>query len=449
MNVEVIDINETRKDFKIEVDADLISQEEQSILKVFTREASIKGFRKGKAPIHLLKAKYAKEIKGELTQNLSKKALKAASDKCDTEIVSVLKLEGNDFTPGQSAEVVVTVDLKPSFTVPDISDLELEEVDVEATDEEVDSAFQTLLNDRSTFEPVDRAAEAGDYVKCSYEGKVGDELVKDLVPDVQVLGSQSSTWEEAGQPREGIPAVKAVIEGLVGMASGDEKDVEEEYPEDFPQEALAGKTATYHVTVEEVREKNPPELNEEFFQSLHVEDEEQLRKGIRENIEHRKQQNRSDKHRSQITDALCERADFPIPESVQEEESQQVLQELVNVNHRQGVSEEQLEENKADLHSSAQTIASQRIKTRYILLQYAKDKDMEVDNKEIEGYIMNEAYQRRINPNDLVKDIQKDPGILTSIQETILLQKSLHDLLHNLSGGECCDHDHDHDHDED
>ena len=449
MNVEVIDINETRKDFKIEVDADLISQEEQNILKVFIREASIKGFRKGKAPIHLLKAKYGKEIKGELTQNLSQKALKAASDKCDTEIVSVLKLEGNDFTPGQTAEVVVTVDLKPAFTVPDISDLELEEVEVEATDEEVDSAFQTLLNDRSTFEPVDRAAQAGDYVKCSYEGKVGDELIKDLVPDVQVLGSQSSTWEEAGEPREGIPSVKAVIEGLVGMAAGDEKDVEEEFPEDFPQESLAGKTATYHLTVEEVREKIPPELNEEFFKSLQVEDEEQLRKGIRENIEHRKKHNRSDKHRVQITDALCERVEFPIPESVQEEETQIVLQELVNVNHRQGVSEEQLEENKADLHNSAQDIASQRIKTRYILLQYAKDKDMEVDNNEIQNYIINEAYQRRMNPNDLVKEIQKDPGALNGIQETILLQKSLHDLLHTLSGGECCDHDHDHDHEED
>ena len=447
MNVEVIDINETRKDLKVTVDAEQISKEEQSILKVVMKQAEVRGFRKGKAPVHLLKAKYAKHIKGELDQNLSQKAFKAASEKCETDIVSIIKVDGNNFTPGKNAEVILTVDLKPAITVPDISDLELEEMSVEATEEEIEDTLQRLLNERATFEPVERAAEAGDFVKCSYEGKVGEELISELVPDVRVLGTQKSTWEEAGEPREGVPGVKSILAGLVGMAAGDEKDVEEVFPDDFPQEALAGKTATYHITVEEVREKILPEMDEEFFKSLQVKDKEDLEQGIRENIEQQKQAQRANKHRSQITTALCERVEFAIPESVQEEETQGVLQELVNVNHRQGVSQDQLEENKSELHESAQNIASNRIKTRYILLQHAKDKEFEVNNKEVENFILNQAYQRQINPNDLVKDLKKEPGALNDIQETILIQKSLHDLLHKLSDGECCGHDHDHDHD--
>ena len=447
MNVEVIDINETRKDLKVQVDADVITKEEQSILKQVSQQAEVKGFRKGKAPAHLLKAKYAKVIKGELDQNLSQKALKAASEKCETEIISVIDVEGNDFKPGESAEVTLTVDIKPEVTVPDISDLELEEVETDASDEEIEKTFQHLLNDRATFEPVDRAANEGDYVKCSYEGKVGDDLISELVPDVKVLGSQKSTWEEAGEPKEGIPSVAAVLQGLVGMAAGDEKDVDEEFPEDFPQEALAGKTGSYHITVEEVREKIPPELNEEFFKGLEVEDEEHLRKGIRQNIERQKDQQKQQKHRGQITDALCDRVEFPIPESVQEEETKSVLQDLVNINHRQGVSEEEMEEHKAEMHNSAQAIAGKRIKTRYILLQYAKEKDISVGEKEIQNFILNEAMQRRQDPREIVKDLQKEPGAITEISNGILLEKSLHDLLHNLSGGECCGHDHDHDHD--
>ena len=444
MNVEVIDINETRKDLKVQVDADVITKEEQSILRQISQQAEVKGFRKGKAPVHLLKAKYAKVIKGELDQNLSQKALKAASEKCATEIVTVIDVAGNDFKTGEAAEVTLTVDIKPEFEVPDISDLELEEVDTEPTDEEVDNTLQHLINDRATFEPVDRAANEGDYVKCSYEGKVGDDLISELVPDVKVLGSQKSTWEEAGEPKEGIPSVPAILKGLVGMAAGDEKDVEEAYPEDYPQEALAGKTGTYHITVEEVREKIPPEMNEEFFKSLDVEDEEHLRKGIRENIEKQKSQQKQQKHRGQITDALCDRVEFPIPESVQEEEAKSVLQDLVNINHRQGVSEEEMEEHKAEMHQSAQSIAGKRVKTRYILLQYAKDKDLEVGENEIQNFILNEAMQRRQDPREIVKNLQKEPGAITEISNSILLEKSLHDIYHNLNGGECCDHDHDH-----
>lgn len=448
MNVEVIDINETRKDLKVQVDADLISKEEQTILKAVSREAEVKGFRKGKAPVHLLKAKYAKHIKGELDQKLSQKAFQAASEKCETEIVSIIKVDGNTFTPGEASEVVLTVDLKPSITVPDISDLKLEEVSVEPTDEEVEDTLQRLLSDRATFEPVERAAEAGDFVKCSYEGKIGDELIADLVPNVKFLGTQNSTWEEAGEPREGVPSIKAVLQGLVGMAAGDEKDVEEEFPEDFPQEALAGKTATYHLSVEEIREKILPDMDEEFFKSLQVNDKDHLIEGIRQNIEQQKKAQRANKHRSQITNALCERVEFPIPESAQEEETQGVLQELVNINHRQGIPEEQLEENKNELHDSAKNIAENRIKTRYVLLQHAKDKELKVENYEIQSFIINEAQQRQIDPNIFIKDLQKEPGAINDIQENILVQKSLHDLLHNLSDGECCGHDHDHDHDE-
>ncbi len=447
MNVEVIDINETRKDLKIQVDADVITKEEQNILKQVTLQAEVKGFRKGKAPLHLLKAKYAKFIKGELDEKIAQKALKAASDNCDTEIVTIIKTDGIDITPGQSAEVTFTVDVKAPFTVPDISDLVLEEVETEATEEEIQITLQHLINDRATFEPVERAANEGDYVKCSYEGKIGEESIADLVPDIKVLGSQKSTWEEAGEPKEGIPSVAAVLKGLVGMAAGDEKDVEEEFPSDFPQEALSGKTATYHITVEEVREKIPPELNEEFFKSLEVEDEEHLRKGIRSNIENRKKNQRIQKHRSQITDTLCERVDFPIPESVHEQETKSILQDLVNINHRQGVSEEEMEEHKEEMHKSAQDIALKRVKTRYILLQYAKDKDMDVEEKEIHNVILNEAIQSRSDPREIVKNLKKEPGAIGEISRGILLEKSLHDLLHSLSGGECCDHDHDHDHD--
>lgn len=449
MNATVKDINETRKQLLVQVSGEEITKEENNLLGEFARQASVKGFRKGKAPEQMLRAKFGKNIKTELTQRLSNSAYQAGVKESKLNIVNLLNVEGNDFLAGQDTEVTITVDIKPEVSVPDVSDVELEEISTEVSEEDVENALQKLLGERATFETVDRAASSGDYVKCSYEGKLDDQLVAELVTDRPAYGSQSSTWEEAGEPKEGIPSVEAIIQGLIGMKAGDEKDVEQDYPEDFEVDALSGKTVAYHMSVEEVREKILPEMDEEFFKGLGVEDEEHLRKGIRENLEQQKKQNVQTQHRRQIEKALQERSDFPVPESIHEQEANTFLQNLVNNFHRQGMGEEELEKNKEQLHAVAQESATNRIKLRYILLQHAEDKKIDVEDSEVQSVIVNEAMRQQVKVEDLVKDLRKDPSIVQGIREDIIIDKALHDLLHAIKGDECCDeHHHHHDHDD-
>lgn len=449
MKVEVKEINETRKQLLVEVSGDEVAREERNVLGEFARQAEVKGFRKGKAPEQMLRAKYGKNIRTELSQRLSSSAYQQALKESKLNVVNVLNLEGNDFTAGDDTTITITVDSKPEVKVPDVSDVELEEVSTDVTDEDVQSTMDQLLNERASFEPVERAAETGDYVKCSYEGKVGDELISELVADRPAFGTQTSTWEEAGEPKDGVPSVEAIVRGLVGMKAGDEKDLEQAFPEDFDVEALQGKTATYNLSVEEVREKILPEKDEAFYKGLGVEDEEHLLKGIRKNLEQQKKQQANSTHRRQISEALQSRSEFPVPESIHEQETQEVLQELVNMNHRQGITEDQLDQNKEQLHAVAQESATNRIKLRYILMQHAQDKELGVDEKEVQSVIVNEAMRRQVKIEDLVKDLRKDPSIVDGIRQDILVEKALHDILHAIKGEDCDDghhHDHDHDH---
>ena len=439
MKVEVKEINETRKQLLVEVSGDEVAREEKNVLGEFTRHADIKGFRKGKAPEHMLRAKFGKNIRKELSQRLSSSAYQQALKDTDLDVVNVLNLEGNEFTAGEDTTVTITVDSKPEIKVPDVSDIELEEVSTEVTDEDVENTLTQLLNERASFEPVERAAEDGDYVKCSYEGKIGDDLVSELVSDRPAFGTQTSTWEEAGAPKEGVPSVEAIVNGLVGMSAGDEKDVDQTFPEDFDVEALQGKTVSYHLSVEEVREKILPDMDEAFFKGLGVDDEEHLRKGIRQNLEQQKKQQAISTHRRQISEALQSRSEFPVPESIHEQETQEVLQELVNINHRQGITEDQLEDNKDQLHAVAQESASNRIKLRYILLQHAKDKEIGVEEKEVQSVIVNEAMRKQVKVEDLVKDLRKDPSIVDGIRQDILVEKALHEILQAIKGDDCCD----------
>ena len=134
---------------------------------------------------------------------------------------------------------------------------------------------------------VEKAAEKGDYVRCSYEGTIEGQAIAELAPDAPMYGKQSKTWEEAGS--EDAPGVRAVIDGLVGMSAGEE-EVEMEFSSDFQVAALAGHSAKYSLEVEEVREKILPELDEAFFKSMQVKDEAELRSQIAQNISQQKTQ---------------------------------------------------------------------------------------------------------------------------------------------------------------
>ena len=143
-----------------------------------------------------------------------------------------------------------------AFDIPAYEGLKVTNEPTDASAEEVDKMMEQILSQRAEFNVAEKAAEKGDYVRCGYEGKIGDELVADLVPDAPMFGTQATTWEEAGA--EGTPGVQAIVDGVIGMKAGDQKEVTMEFPKDFKPEALAGKSAVYSIKAEEVREKVMP-----------------------------------------------------------------------------------------------------------------------------------------------------------------------------------------------
>ena len=139
----------------------------------------------------------------------------------DFEVFNIVDLKEVELASGADVEIEFTVDVVPEFEVPVYEGLSVTNEPTDASDEEVDKMLNQILSQRAEYNVVEKAAEKGDYVRCSYEGKIGDELVSDLVPDAPMYGTQATTWEEAGS--EDAPGVRAVVDGLVGMQAGDEK----------------------------------------------------------------------------------------------------------------------------------------------------------------------------------------------------------------------------------
>ncbi len=426
VKTDVQDINETRKTITVSVAAAEIATIEAGLINDFKREAKIPGFRPGKAPENMIRMRYAKELKSELSQRVVSKAHQEGVAKSDFEIFGVVDLNEGEIAAGSDATITFTVDVLQAFDLPAYEGLKVTNEPTKATAEEVEKMFEQLLSQRAEFNVAEKAAEKGDYVRCSYEGKIGDELIADLVPETPMFGTQKVTWEEAGA--ESTPGVQAIVDGVVGMKAGDEKEVTMEFAEDFKPEALAGKTAVYSLKAEEVREKVMPEMDDAFFASVQVKDEAELRARISENIENQKQQQNSNAERQQITEQLLASVEFAIPESGIESETDAVLRDFMQRNMQQGASEADFEAHKEQLHEGASKAAHDRLKSRLILSKIAEKEKVQAVNDDFSRMIMMQAQQSGEKPEKIVKEIQKDQSRINNMRSEILLGKTM-DLI--------------------
>ena len=399
---------------------------EAKLLKEFKQQAKIPGFRAGKAPDSMVRSRFAKDMKQELKQRVVSQAHQDGVAVADFEVFNIVDMDDGEIVSGQEATITFTVDVVPDFELPAYEGLKVKEASSEASEEEVTKTLDQLLGQRAEFNVADKAAEKGDYVQCGYEGKIGKELVADLVPDATMYGSQETTWEEAGS--EDAPGVRAIIDGLVGMKAGDTKEVTMEYPEDFKPEVLAGKTAVYSLEAKEVREKVMPEMDEAFFTSLQVKDKAELLDRLAENITNQKKQQNANAERQQITEGLLNCVDFPVPQSGIDSETDSVLRDFMQRNMQQGVSKDDLEKHKESLHDGASKAAHDRIKSRLILTKIAEKEKIQVENEDFSRMIMMEAQQSGQNPEKLVKELRKDQNRINNMRREIILGKTM-DLL--------------------
>ena len=253
MNVDIKDAGVARKIATVSFDSDEVSNHESKVCQELGKLISIPGFRKGKAPSNVIRKKYAKELREELTRKVSTVAYEAVLEQKDIKIFSVLKVDPGELSSSMAASVEVTIDVEPEFDLPKYKEYELTVEPTDVSDEDITKELDAIREQRASFDVVERAVQKGDYVKCSYEGMLEGKPVADLVPEKPMYGKQANTWEEAGN-QTGM-GVDAIADGVIGMSVGDKKEVNATFAKDFEVEALANKSVSYQVEVHEIREK--------------------------------------------------------------------------------------------------------------------------------------------------------------------------------------------------
>jgi len=424
VNIQIQDVSPTRKSLVVSFDAKEVGVEYQAVIGEVSKQARLPGFRPGKAPAALILKQYGKSITDDFKQKIVGKAYRDALKEAKLNVIQVTGVEEGTITPDQAATITITVDIQPTFVLPELGGIPVTVISDEVTDAEVTAGVDALRGERADFKVAERATQKGDYVKLAYEGTVDGQPILELVPDKQIYGKVPQTWEEVEGENDGL--IPGLGKQLGGLSVGDKKSIEISFPTEFAAApALAGKAASYGVEILEIRERVLPELNEEFFKSNQVDDLAGLQSKVRNNLTARKSQQNLVGKRRQVVDALLAKIDFPVPESLVAQETQSVLRRFMEENMRRGVPAEQFEKDKAQLIDNARAAASSRVRTQMILGRIAEQEKLQVDASDIDAFLHRESTQSGVRPEKLVKDLTNDRDRLRAVQQSIVFDKAL------------------------
>ncbi|MEZ5276032.1 MAG: trigger factor [Opitutaceae bacterium] len=426
MKTDLKDISDTRKTLVVTLGADEISQEHQAIGAEFAKQARVPGFRPGKAPINLILKRFEKQIAEELRGKIMSRAYRDGLKESKAEVLQLVDVSELTLETGKDAEISFTIDIRPAFELPTYKGLAAKVPSTEVKDEEIDQMIEHIRRDRADFQPVDRASQDGDYVKFSLEGAVDGTPIIEMAPDRPIFGKMPQTWEEVGSGDSLIPGL---AKQLGGLAKGDKKEVEIDFPGDFTLEALRGKKAVYQIEALEVRERELPALDEAFFKSQQVESLEDLKARISESLKMRKESQNRSEIRRQVSEALAANVEFGIPESLIEAETQNILRQVVEQNVQRGVPQEELEKNKDDLFANSRKAAIGRAKLQLILARVAEAENIKAEERDLQQVIMQEAMRSKMKPEKYAKELSRDRGRIDSIQQAVVFDKTLDFLV--------------------
>ena len=444
MNVDIKDAGVARKIATVNFDSDEVSKHESKACQELGKLVSIPGFRKGKAPVSVIRKKYAKELREELNRKVSTAAYEAVLEQKDIKIYSVLKVDAGELEPSQSASVEVTVDIEPEFELPEYKNYELTVEPTEVKDEDINKELDAIREQRASFDIVERPSANGDFVKCSYEGTIEDKAVAELVPEKPMYGKQANTWEEAGN-QTGM-GVDAIALGVVGMSAGDKKVITADFPKDFEVEALSGKSVSYDLEVHEVREKKAPSLDDEdFLKSLKIESVDELKKRVSEQIKIRKDQENENLKRKQITQKILEMEEFALPQQAVEEEAKAIFQNRIQHASKQGISASEIEKKRDEWWKESQTQGEARVKLTLVLARIAEEEKVSVEKEDLAQAATREAMMRREDPTKFIKELTQDRARLNRLREDIIYDKTLIKIA-ELSKERICDIEGEHTH---
>jgi len=362
-----------RRQLELEIPGPEVEKTTERVAREWARVARVPGFRPGKAPVSLIRRRFAEDLKGEVLEKLVPEYLEKAVSDQKLALVTRPQLDQVDWIEGGGVKFRATFEVLPEFELGDYKTPAVELPAMDLGDAEVDRALEELRERAAKYAPIEgRALQDGDYAVLQLTGVPGD-------------GSAPIRAENVMCHIGGQETVEAFSQNLRGAREGEERKFETVYPADFPDARLKGKTVTYTAQVLGVKEKKLPALDDAFAQEAsRAGSLQELRQQLRGEMEKARDRRRTEMAKDKILEALLARHDFPVPEALVEEQMDSRVRNLVRALAAQGTDPRGVNVDWAGLRARQRTPAVNDVKAEILLDRIADAEKIEITDEELE-----------------------------------------------------------------
>lgn len=418
MKVSVEEISGIARRVHVELPGEKVSGHLKKAYRQLNRTAKVRGFRPGKVPLAILKQHYADQINHEVGLELVNETLMEVLEQTEMEVVSQSELDREPLQEGEPFRYSFIVEVKPKVDVQDYKKIPAQRSPLVVSEEEIAGELelrrQANFHLRSIEEP--RPIHMGDHAVLDFKTFADG----NPVPDGEAKGFHLEVGANRFSPE--------FENKLIGASKGEHRDIEVAFPSDYGNKNLAGKIATFHVVIKDIKKKVLPELNDEFVKELgEFESLEDLRTAVRQELASIKRNQLDDEVWGQIRDELLRRNPFEVPQSMVEQELQRMLDTIQYRLTTQNLTLEQAGLDEETFKERNREIAERRVRTSILLESIAQQEDFEISDEELDQGLRKSA--ENINqPYAKVRDFYQRSKLIEGYRHQLMEEKVINFL---------------------
>lgn len=419
MSVKEIENKGLKRAYEVEISAANLQKSQDARLSEIAKTVNLKGFRKGKAPLNVVKAQYGDAVLGEVVQQMVNQESQKVLNDNKLKPAMQPKIEVTSFSAGEPLKFKMEVEVLPDFDVMDVKKLKLTKPVADVEDSVLEDALKRIASQNSDTKPVTtkRASKEGDVAVIDFDGSVDGERRDGMA-------GQKYNLELGGGMF--IPGFE---DQLIGKKAGDDVTVTVTFPENYGATELAGKEAVFEVKIHELREPTESEINDDLAKKLGMEDLEALKNILREQMQGEYSQYSRMKLKRDLLDQLDAGHKFELPAMMVEQENEMIINQMEQERHHQLHAHGHHDHNCEDSHltdeekSELREIAERRVKLGLVLSEIGTSNNITVSDKDLQQAVIAEARKYPGQEAQVFEFYQKNRQALESLRAPLFEEK--------------------------
>jgi trigger factor len=419
MKTSVETVSGVEKRVRVAIPADEVGRKIEEGYAEVRKMVPIRGFRKGKAPMHMVKRLFKDHVEGEVAEHLIKDSIHEAVKENNLRVLSTPKFDGGKLAEGEEFAFTVTFEVLPEITAVDYKGLPVVKEKVQVMDAQIDAALSNLRESFANYHSVeDRGASEGDMLEVNFSSSAEGTAIESGESSSLILG-------------QGMPFGNKFEEELAGAKTGDRKAIEVDYPAEVPNKKYAGKKVAFDVTVSAVREKRLPEMDDEFVKNFNdIKSMAELREKMAERLRAEGEERSRRGAEEGIRNGLLEKNAFDVPQSLVDRQIIHMIEDTANRLASQGVDLKKVNMDFDKMKERFAPGAERTVRISLLLEAVSKQENIDVPYSDIEAEMKGMAEAAQMS-YEKVREIYGDEERMDVLRNRLLERKAMEFLMEN------------------